>query len=262
MGTQAENVLLKLRELIMSGHFAPGDHLMEIPVAEQLEVSRTPVRWALGTLAQEGLLDYKPKRGFVVRGYSIKEIIDAVDARGALEAAACGVLAEKGPSTEVVGRIERNLEHTEKLARITKLGGEHVQQYCELNAEFHSTIVEASDNKMFQRFVSQIESIPFASPRTIAATTHNLGRIAYVVQRGLAMHRIIFEAIISRTPHRAEAMMREHVTQGSISLRAYLESVGKGADPSGAVSKLDSEMPAGSFRRGRMPSAGRRRGRK
>jgi DNA-binding FadR family transcriptional regulator len=78
MITQSEVALLKLRELILSGAFPPGAHLMEVPLAEDMNISRTPVRAALGALAREGLLNYTAKSGFIVRGFTVKEIVDAV----------------------------------------------------------------------------------------------------------------------------------------------------------------------------------------
>lgn len=227
MSTQAENVLLKLRELIMEGQFPPGSHLMEIPVAEQLQVSRTPVRWALGALAQEGLLDYKPKRGFMVRGFSSKEIVDAVEARGAVEALACSLLAARGLSEATTALLERNLKTTDALARLSEVSSAEIDQWCVLNKQFHSTIAEECGNAMVCRFVAQVETVPFASPRTLAATTSNLDRMPFVIQRSYLMHQMIYEAIRDRNPRRAEALMREHVSQGADALKAALESVAK-----------------------------------
>ena len=55
--------------MILEGELPPGEHLQEIPLAQRMGVSRTPVRTALSVLGQEGLLDYRPKRGHVVRQY-------------------------------------------------------------------------------------------------------------------------------------------------------------------------------------------------
>ena len=61
------SVVASLRQLIIDGRFAPGERVAEIPVAERLGVSRTPVRLAFRTLEQEGLLQKVGKRGLVVR---------------------------------------------------------------------------------------------------------------------------------------------------------------------------------------------------
>ena len=64
MAKQGQWVLVKLRQMIMSGDLAPGTRIAEIPLSEQLGVSRTPVRLAFRTLEQEGLLQREGRRGF------------------------------------------------------------------------------------------------------------------------------------------------------------------------------------------------------
>jgi len=67
MQTLAQNVTESLRDWILHGQLRPGSRLEELPLAEKLGVSRTPVRAALATLANEGLIDHQPKRGYMVR---------------------------------------------------------------------------------------------------------------------------------------------------------------------------------------------------
>ena len=77
MKTLAQNVTDTLRDWILHGHVRPGGRLEEVPLAEQLGVSRTPVRAALGILASEGLIDHQPKRGYLVRAFNMEEIVAA-----------------------------------------------------------------------------------------------------------------------------------------------------------------------------------------
>lgn len=69
------SIVAILRKLIIDGRFAPGERVAEIPVAELLGVSRTPVRLAFRTLEQEGLLEKAGKRGYVVREFSDDDIL-------------------------------------------------------------------------------------------------------------------------------------------------------------------------------------------
>ena len=79
-------LLLKLREMILSGKFPPGQRLAEVRIAEMLGVSRTPVRSALATLAPRGLVvPGRGLRGFQVRTVTLKEVLDATELRGVLE---------------------------------------------------------------------------------------------------------------------------------------------------------------------------------
>jgi GntR family transcriptional regulator of vanillate catabolism len=227
MITQAEVVLLKLREMLLSGAFQPGEHLMEVPLAQRLNVSRTPVRLALGALAQEGLLRYTAKSGFAVRGFSVKEIVDAVAVRGRLEAMACRLAAEKGLEPAAIETLRANVERTQALAGKKHLNVDHVRTWCELNGEFHDTLVREAGNESLSKFVQQVDSIPLASAKTIAATMRNLQRIGAVIDASVAMHRLVLDAVERRQPERADHLMLEHVYQGQLSLQRYLETLGE-----------------------------------
>ena len=75
MDTLSQHVTDTLRDWVLHGKFSPGARLEEIPLAEKLGVSRTPVRAALATLGNEGLLEHLPKRGYTVRAYDLAEIV-------------------------------------------------------------------------------------------------------------------------------------------------------------------------------------------
>ncbi|MEA3066092.1 MAG: GntR family transcriptional regulator, vanillate catabolism transcriptional regulator, partial [Sphingomonadales bacterium] len=91
-------VVDRLREMILSGEMAGGERLMEVSLSEQLAVSRTPIREALIILAEDGLVEYRPNRGYVVRNFTLSYIMDAYVIRESLEALACRLAAEKGIS--------------------------------------------------------------------------------------------------------------------------------------------------------------------
>lgn len=228
MITQSEVALLKLRELILSGAFQPGAHLMEVPLAEQMEVSRTPVRLALGALAQEGLLKYTAKSGFVVRGFSVKEIVDAVSVRGRLEAMACALVATKGLRAESREQLRDNVRRTAALSKNRTIEAEHVSLWCELNGEFHEVLVREADNETLAKFIQRVDSVPLAGAKTVAATIRNLDRIGAVIGQSVTMHQLVLDAVENRQADRAEYLMREHVYQGQHGLQRYLESLATG----------------------------------
>ena len=94
-------VVATLRQQIVSGQLAAGARLAEIPVAESLGLSRTPVRLAFRALEQEGLLEKTGKRGYVVRRFSEADVRTAIEVRGTLEGLAARHLAERGMSEAV-----------------------------------------------------------------------------------------------------------------------------------------------------------------
>ena len=100
MKTRSQDVTETVRDWILTGAVSAGDRLEEIPLAERLGVSRTPVRAALAALGKEGLVDYQPKRGYLVRSFEPDEIFAAYEARAALEGLACRLAAESGVPEE------------------------------------------------------------------------------------------------------------------------------------------------------------------
>src|SRR5205814_7073708 len=85
MNSHQTRAIVRIREMILRGELAAGARVAEAPLAQLLGMSRTPVRQALPVLAQEGLLGEHETRGYVVRGFSSADILDAVDLRGGLE---------------------------------------------------------------------------------------------------------------------------------------------------------------------------------
>src|SRR5215813_13984392 len=93
--SQTERATLLLREMVVDGHFRPGERIKEIPLAAHLGVSRIPLRLALERLAHEGLIEVRPTRGFVVQQFSPGDIHDAIELRGSLEGMSARLAAER-----------------------------------------------------------------------------------------------------------------------------------------------------------------------
>lgn len=114
MSKPGQRVLAELRKLIASGELAAGERIVEIPTAERLQVSRMPVRIALRTLEQEGLL-CKTGRGYRVRAVTREDIAGAVEVRGVLEGLAARQAAERGLSAEARATLEECLAEGDRL---------------------------------------------------------------------------------------------------------------------------------------------------
>src|SRR5690242_3977519 len=74
-------VVKKVREAILDEVFKPGDHLGEVELAEEFEVSRSPVREALIALEKEGSLIVSPYKGAIVKPLSVAEVLDIAELR-------------------------------------------------------------------------------------------------------------------------------------------------------------------------------------
>src|ERR1700691_4895463 len=84
-------VTSQLRDLIVQGHFQPGEKINEVRLGFDLGVSRTPLREAIRTLGSEGLLELVPNRGAIVRSFSLQDVLDMIEALSIIEQG-CAVL--------------------------------------------------------------------------------------------------------------------------------------------------------------------------
>src|SRR5690606_1292185 len=148
---------------IISGHLKPGERLMEIQLAEELGVSRTPVREAIRMLELEGFVVMMPRKGAYVADISIKDIASVFEIRGALEGLAAELAAERA-SDDHIERLERLLV---ELAGCVET--HQVERFVELDTEFHATVYEASRNDRLAPIVNLLrEQIQRFRTRTLS----------------------------------------------------------------------------------------------
>ena len=212
MDTLSQSVTKRLRHWVLQGKFKPGERLEEIPLAAQLGVSRTPVRAALSTLGNEGLLEHKPKRGYSVRVYTYDEILGAYEVRSVLEGLACRKAAQQGLKAETLARLRGYLKAGDAILACGELRPEDLAPYQEVNVAIHESIIEAAGNSWVRRFATQAQTTPFASDRIMLWDDFD------IIHRSHGDHHRIVDALEARDALRAEALMREHVYYAGILL--------------------------------------------
>ena len=205
MSTRAQTVVLSLRDKILNGHYAPGARLNEIELSTALAVSRTPVRAALAILAAEGLLDYVPNSGYVVRSYTANDIEGVYAARSVLEGLAARTVAETGLSSGARGLLHQILTETETIAQRTEWTEATHDTWRRLNEQFHES-----------------RSIPLL--KTVKFRWHD----AQTVKNSFTDHAELFDAIARGQSARAEHLAREHVYQAGRRLVANWRKAGIG----------------------------------
>lgn len=206
---QQIQALLRLREFILTGVFAPGERVSELAVVEKLGISRTPVRLALTMLEHEGYLETLPGGGFRVQDFSVEDVQDAIEIRGVLEGMAARIAAERRPSADTLSAIR---ETVEALDRVVREGAsvDRLEPYIELNEAFHSQLLDLADSTMIRRSLAHIGSLPFASPNAFVLVGVEAEEEAEILRYGQIQHRLIVEAIAEGEGARAEALAREH----------------------------------------------------
>ena len=206
--TRGQSVTRQIREAILDGTHGPGARMNEIELANALAVSRTPVRGALAALAAEGLLEYMPNCGYVVRSYSLRDIEGVYEVRSMLEGLAARQAAERGLPDAQRGILHRLLADAEALERAGRWDDEAQATWTRVNGGFHEAILEAAGNLHLRELMHKSRSIPMLG--AIRFRWHDID----VVREANRDHAEIFDAIVNGQAVRAEALAREHIYRG------------------------------------------------
>lgn len=236
-------VVAMLREWIGDGRLRAGERVAEQAIAEALGVSRTPVRLAFRTLAQEGLLERAGKRGFVVRAFSAEDVLAAVEVRGVLEGLAARRLAERGLAPAERATLAQCLDEGEAVLAPGRLSEEAIERWSALNARFHDTIVDSQGSRVIAEALARNDHLPFASAGSITVQRDALAAEHRKLSLAQLQHRLVFDALVRGEGARAEALMREHAFIGV----RYGSLFGLQAEPALAVAR--SALSASSRRR-------------
>lgn len=198
--TFADRAYAALKEVILSigVYDRPGDvRLDERQLAQDLGISRTPVREAMAQLEREGFVRSVPRRGIYVVRKTKKEVIELITAWAALEGMAARLITENASDEEIA--------HLRKMFAIFEDGRIHAQldEYSEVNIEFHQTIIRMSGNHVL---IDLAENL-FTHMRMIRRKT--IGEHDRV-DRSIHDHMNIIQALEARDTERAEDLVRNH----------------------------------------------------
>jgi GntR family transcriptional regulator, vanillate catabolism transcriptional regulator len=210
----SEGIVARLRQRLRDGDLPAGTRLGEEAMAEWLGVSRTPVRLAFRTLAQEGLLQPAGKRGFVVRAFSDADVHCAVEVRGVLEGLAARRLAERGLDDAVRRALQQCLVEGDAVLATGRLTDDSTGAWSRLNQAFHGAIVHADGSRVVADAIARNDHLPFASADSIMLRTDALDREFEKLKAAQLQHRLIVDALERRESARVEMLMREHALIG------------------------------------------------
>ncbi|MFF0475980.1 GntR family transcriptional regulator [Streptomyces sp. NPDC004284] len=192
-----ERVYVELRERIIEGDYPAGLRLVEREIADDLRVSRVPVREAMQRLESEGFLTVQPRRGSVVAEFGPEDAAYLFDVRENLEGLAAR-LAARNATPAPLRDLERLLARARKAAESGRL-----REAVSLNADFHRRIVELSGNPLLADLMAPLDS-----------RLRRLFRLTSAQSDGEPMcgaHERLYEAVRDHDEEGAEALARAHV---------------------------------------------------
>jgi DNA-binding GntR family transcriptional regulator len=194
----SELVYRRLKDQIVSGDLAPGSRLIELGIAADFGVSRTPVREALKRLAAENLVLADPSRGMIVHAPDASEIEDVFVVRQALDGLAARLAAHRITPSE----LSRLRVIVDTMREAIESGRR--EQIILANQRFHDVIYSAAGNQALARvagdlrdFVRRFTTLPFASP----------DRVEHV----LAEHEAVLAALEHHDPEAAQSASNAHL---------------------------------------------------
>ncbi len=198
-----------LREAILSGELKPGERMMEVQLAEEMGVSRTPVREAIRKLELEGLVVMIPRKGAYVAGLSLKEAADVFEVRASLEGLAAALTAERITDDEI-DAMEKILEEISSAVE-----NSDVETVIKKDAEFHNVLFSATRNAQLAQIISNLKE---KIDRFRIQSFSNPSRIMSILEE----HRKIVDAIKDRDSDRAEQLTKEHIEKVEINVMNIL----------------------------------------
>jgi DNA-binding GntR family transcriptional regulator len=206
-----DEVAAQLRERIFSGELMPGMFLDEIQLAEQMKISRTPLREALKVLTAEGLVRHEPRRGCFVNEVTEQDLDEIFPVIALLE----GRCAFEAAQHATDGDLAALEDLHDKLSRHAK--ARRINEYYATNFAIHEAIIALAGNRWLAGVIGDLRKIVKLAR---LQQLHAPGRL----EQSLSEHLAVFAALKARDPEGAEAAMRTHLTRQRSALRELARS--------------------------------------
>ncbi|MEY2994893.1 MAG: putative HTH-type transcriptional regulator YdfH [Pseudomonadota bacterium] len=194
-----QDVAELLRQRIFARDLAPGDWIDELRIAEELGISRTPLREAIKVLAAEGLVTMKLRRGAYVTEVNEKDLRDVYHLLSLLEADAAESVASNATDADMARLVD--LHHQLGQATADR------DRFFEINEAFHIQLLVTANNRWRDQVVADLRKVMKLNRH------HSLFKSGRVEQ-SLAEHQAIVDALIARDGKAAAQAMRDHFANG------------------------------------------------
>lgn len=198
-------VFKTLRQAILKGELAPGERLMEVKLANNLGVSRTPIREAIRMLELEGLVVMVPRRGAEVAKISVKHLKDVLEVRGALEELSAALACERIEEKEE-DDLKKAVEEFKKVVY-----SEDLMLIAQKDEQIHDVIYHATKNDKLVQMINNLREQMYRF------------RLEYIKDKqkrsGLVEeHEEILEAILAKDVKRAKEAVRKHINNQEMTI--------------------------------------------
>ncbi|MCK0112679.1 GntR family transcriptional regulator [Ornithinimicrobium sp. F0845] len=198
-GDASDRVYAELLARISEGQFAAGERLYEQALAQDLGVSRTPVRDALKRLAAEGLVDTTPNKGAQVVSFTAEDTVALYDLRAQFEPVACRLAVPRLSEDDLA-----ELEDLDARMQAIVAGGQDPAELTRLNNRFHAIFVERCGNRHLSIALQAL-----FRPAVVTRTFRQYSPRS--LERSMQAHQQLVEAARAGDGEWAESVMRSHI---------------------------------------------------
>ncbi len=205
--TYKDQVVDYVYQLLLSGELGPGDQLKESLLAEQMGISRAPIREAMKELIMNGLVDYRPQVGNFIPVLSPKQVVDSYTTRGILEGYAVMATRDRF-SGEEIERLDDLVAQMERYARRN-----NHKLVVEAGAEFHDLLISKCDNVQLLEYTDRL------SLKLHILFFKYWGRL-YTPEEIGKRHRKIVECLRDKDPEQIEKVVRQHYVETGAKIAA------------------------------------------
>ena len=212
----ADGATVQIRQAILEGQLAPGEHLREEVLAEMLSVSRGPVREALTRLEQERLVVRAPNRGVFVCQLNRNDVDEVYSLRLALEKLAVQ-LAIKKPNVSALAAMQRTVSNMRRQAAACIT----VHEAARLNTEYHKQLCVASGHRRLLANWTNLRAQIYLFMLTRSEVNLEFLNTFDV------MHQEILDAIVEKDEDRATALLEKHFLAAYNDVIGHYASLGK-----------------------------------
>ena len=201
-----DEVAAALRDRIFAGELGPGTFLDEVQLAEEMKISRTPLREALKVLTAEGLVRHEPRRGCFVNEVTEQDLDEIFPVIALLEGR-CAFEAARNASDADLAALEALHDKLNKHAKAKR-----INDYYDANFAIHEAIITLANNRWLAGVITDLRKIVKLAR---LQQLHAPGRL----EQSLSEHMAVFAALRARDAEGAEAAMRTHLTRQRVALR-------------------------------------------
>lgn len=208
-----EKISTSIRDLIIEGKLKPGERLTEPEISASLGISRTPLREAFLQLESEGFVQVLPRKGAIVTDINLQDAVEIYTIKASLEALATRLACPFIQEDTFDALIKLN----QQMEKISVSENKNYRRFLDLNARFHQTIYENSNNNKLIKLINTLRN------QTLRYNYIYLSLLSHLAE-SVKEHYGIIDAIKEKDLDKVELLIKSHGENARIALYDFIKN--------------------------------------